>query len=353
MFKGVIAEYIWIDADNEIRSKTKILDPKHHVGDDATDLDGIFPEWNYDGSSTGQATGTKSDVILKPCYYRMDPFRRKINDGYEAFLVLCDTYNMDGTPHLTNKRVLCKEYKELTKDQKPLFGIEQEYIIYKNGENVPYNWINQGKPSQIQDGSGKYYCGVGGDKAFGRKIAEKHMEYCLYAELQYCGMNAEVTPSQWEYQLGPLSPLKISDQLWISRYILNKLTEEYDARIVYHPKPLFDFNGSGGHTNFSTKEMREEGGITKIIEACEKLVLTHDEHIKNYGNPETNKIRLSGGFETAKYDNCTYGISDRGASIRIPLNVDKHGHGYLEDRRPPSDLDPYIVTSQILKTVCL
>lgn len=342
----IIAEYIWIDGENEIRSKTKVFncDYNKYIGLD------LFPKWNFDGSSTGQAVGTKSDIILKPCEYYMDPFRQNFGDNYLCFIVLCDTYDMANNPHVTNKRVICEEYTETTKEFEPLFGIEQEYIIYStSSKNMPYNWITETEPSKLYEGQGKYYCSVGGDKAFGRQIAEKHMIYCLYAGLKYCGMNAEVTPSQWEFQLGPLNPLEVSDQLWVARYILNKITEEFNVRIEYHPKPMIDWNGSGGHTNFSTKEMREKNGIVKIIEACEKLILTHEEDIKTYGNPITNKIRLTGLHETASFNKCTYGISDRGSSIRIPLNVFKDGCGYLEDRRPPSDLDPYVITSRILQ----
>jgi glutamine synthetase len=385
-------EYIWIDAFENLRSKIKILDyppyktnqwrpfdklklqdgktrPNPGLSDESMRLhvDNCLdlPEWNFDGSSTGQAKGYKSDVILKPVYVCRDPFRnfefldedRKRDDisinPRHAYLVLCETYNPDGTPHITNTRYKCKTTTHITKDEDAWFGIEQEYIIYDNKTNLPLGWLAPDWPSSLYEGQGPYYCGVGGDKAFGRHIAEKHLEYCLSAGLKICGINAEVTPAQWEFQLGPLDALEISDQLWLARYILNRITEEYSCTIEYHPKPMEKWNGSGAHTNFSTKKMREPGGIIKIIDACEKLRLKHAEHLEVYGNVEENKLRLTGNHETASFDKFTYGVSDRGASIRIPLNVHNEKCGYLEDRRPSSRMDPYLVTERILRTVCL
>ena len=183
----------------------------------------------------------------------------------------------------------------------------------------------------------------------GRKIAEEHMMMCCEAGLKICGINSEVTGSQWEFQIGPLNAFDVSNQLWIARYILIKIAEKYDAIITFHPKPFRNFNGSGAHTNFSTKEMREYNGITKIYEAIEKLSKTHKEHIDVYG--KYNEQRLIGTNETANINLFSFGNCVHSSSIRIPLNVLKDGRGYLEDRRPASNMDPYLVIEQILKTV--
>ena len=359
----ILLEYVWIDAFGELRSKTKILPNLKYIEDNLS-------EWNFDGSSTGQAKGFKSDVILKPVGTFKDPFRRNIKDSVggdvNCYLVMCDTYLPDGKPHSTNTRVLCKQLEQRTKDFSPWFGVEQEYILYDTKSKHPYDWIHTWEnettkhdnyPSNKFLGQGPYYCGVGGDRVKGRHIAEEHMEHCIYAGIGICGINAEVTPSQWEFQIGPLGPTEVSDHLWMARYILNRITEKYGCYVEYHPKPMQEWNGSGCHINFSTIKMREidhfsdKTGLDEIIFACEKLALKHDKHLQEYGNIEQNKKRLTGDHETASFQKFTYGISDRGASIRIPLNVANDKCGYLEDRRPASNMDPYAVTSIILKTV--
>ena len=185
------------------------------------------------------------------------------------------------------------------------------------------------------------------------RISDKHLIYCLEAGINICGTNAEVAPSQWEFQIGTSDMLTVSDDLIVSRYILNKIAEEYNCYISFEPKPFGpNWNGSGGHTNFSTKEMREKTvGFSFIKDACKKLMNNHEEHIKVYG--KNNELRLTGIHETSSINKCSYDIANRNASIRIPLQVSINNCGYLEDRRPASNLNPYLVTSAIVKTVCL
>lgn len=329
-------EYVWIDGINNTRSKTKIV-YKNIVN--VSELD----EWNYDGSSTEQATNDNSDVILKPQKMYSDPFRKNKN----AYLVICDTYDKDYNPLKTNYRNKCEEVNKKCKDFDPWFGIEQEYLIYdKTGK--PYMWENENKPYDMDLVS---YCAVGGDRSFGREIVEEHLDFCLYAGVKICGINSEVTPSQWEFQVGTLNALDVADDLWIARYILNRLSEKYNCWINYHPKPLLSYNGSSCHLNFSTKEMRDKNGIDEIFNACEKLKLKHKEHIKVYG--EHNELRLSGKYETSNIDTFSYSVSHRGCSVRIPIFVNKNKCGYLEDRRSASNIDPYQITTIMLETVCL
>ncbi len=350
----VCLEYVWIDGCQETRSKLKVL----NLSEDFSELNkqekiSHIPIWNFDGSSTLQAEGKDSDVLLKPVNIYPNPFITWCS----AYIVLCECYNKDMTSHITNTRIKLIETYEKCKDQKPWFGIEQEYVLKEFDsslfEFIPLKWITPNNPRSGPQGP--YYCGVGGHVCFGRDISIAHLKYCVEMGLSICGTNAEVMASQWEYQLGPEDPVELSDQLWISRYVLGRVTEIYGCKYDLHPKPhsekYGDWNGSGGHTNFSTEAMRLPQGIEKIKEACEKLGRNHQSHIQVYG--QYNETRLTGKNETSSIDEFSWGISNRGCSIRIPLNVANEGCGYLEDRRPASNLDPYLVTEIILQTVCV
>ena len=349
-----ILEYVWIDADGGMRSKTRVVSLEEGVSASSSILsDPRRWEWSFDGSSTGQATGTDSDVLIRPVAVYSNPFYK--NDLALAYLVLCDCYNKDGTPHATNARVRCAQTEASCSTDEPLFGIEQEYILYDRAKEIPYQWDTPGDPGC--GGQGPYYCGVGGDRCFGRNIVDQHLQACLHAGIEICGTNAEVMASQWEFQVGPLPALQVSDQLWMARYILMRITEEHECCVTFHPKPMRTWNGSGGHTNFSTRAMRSSqsseatDAIDAIMDACTKLQANHAEHMEVYGN--FNEQRMTGLHETSSMHECTWGVSDRGRSIRIPRHVANQGYGYLEDRRPAANLDPYLVTERIMRTCCL
>ena len=345
-----LLEYVWIDGYGTYRSKTKVVKSPDEVGEY------LDPLWNYDGSSTNQADGSDSEVLIRPCVYFPDPFRRTCEynssvdkgDRIERSsnrLVLCDTLLPDGTPHSTNTRALAQKVFETHKDEEAMFGIEQEFFLYKDGR--PLGFPESGYPGPQRD----YYCGVGASNAFGRDCVEKALDNFLYAGLNITGLNAEVAPGQWEFQVC-CKGIEAADQLIMLRYILNRTAEEFGYDVVYHPKPVSgDWNGSGCHTNFSTKRMREEGGYEHIMSAIHKLEERHLEHIEAYGID--NKLRLSGHHETAHWSKFSYGVANRGASIRIPRSTEADGCGYFEDRRPASNMDPYVVTSKILQTVML
>ena len=324
------AEYIWIDGNEptpRLRSKTKVLP-------DGAEL----PIWGFDGSSTNQAPGKASDCVLKPVFSCPDPVR-----GGDDVLVMCEVLLTDMTPHPTNTRAKLVPVAEKYADQEPLFGIEQEYTFFKNGR--PYGFPQGGFPAP----QGFYYCGVGSDEVFGREVVEAHLEACLEAGLSLSGINAEVMPGQWEFQVGPLSPLEVSDQLWVARWLLYRIAEEFDIAATLDPKPVKgDWNGAGAHTNFSTNAMREN--YDAIITACEALGKRADEHIANYGADIEH--RLTGLHETAPWTEFSYGVSNRGASVRIPWQVEVDQKGYIEDRRPNANCDPYTVTRLITETCC-
>ena len=229
-------------------------------------------------------------------------------------------------------------------DEKPWYGLEQEYFMMKNGKPLGFD-----ESTKTQ---GQYYCSVGAENAFGREIALKHLEYCIIAGIKISGINAEVAPGQWEFQIGPCEGIRAGDHLWMARYILQRIGEEYHTQINFSPKPLSgDWNGSGCHTNYSTEIMREENGLEHINVAILKLGEKHEEHMKVYGIG--NELRMTGEHETASYDKFSFGIANRGTSIRIGNATFNNKCGYFEDRRPSSNCDPYIVTSKIFKTTCL
>ena len=333
----VQAEYVWIGGSGQdLRSKTKTLEELPESVDD-------LPIWNFDGSSTNQAPGDDSEVLLKPVTIFKDPFRKG-----DHILVLCDCYTPDMKPIVTNTRYDCNRVMDLCEDQEPWFGIEQEYTLFENDKVTPYGWPKNGYPGP----QGPYYCGAGSHSAFGRLIADAHYKACLYAGIRVSGINAEVMPGQWEYQVGPCTGIESGDQLWMSRYIMLRVCEDFGLYVSFDPKPISgDWNGAGCHTNVSTKKMRENGGMMHIIEALEKLKLKHTEHILVYGNG--NERRLTGKHETASINQFSYGVANRGASIRIPRQSEKDGKGYFEDRRPASNMDPYVVTSRLMKTILL
>lgn len=331
-----MAEYIWIDGTKPspmLRSKTKIFDgPVHKLEQ--------IPRWGFDGSSTNQAVTGSSDCQLIPVSFYHDPLR-----GEGNILVMCEVLNADGTIHETNTRAHLRELAHIYQDQEAWFGIEQEYTLFQG--NAPLGFPKEGFPEP----QGKYYCGVGGDRVFGRQIVEKHMKACLDAGIEICGINAEVMPGQWEFQVGPVGPLEVADQLWMSRWLLARIAEEYSVRVSFEPKPVKgDWNGTGAHTNFSTKAIRAPGAMQIIEDVCKRLGTNHQNHISVYG--AGNEERLTGRHETCSISQFRYGVSDRGASIRIPLATSLQGYGYLEDRRPAANCDPYLVCSALMKTVC-
>ena len=332
----VMAEYIWMDGHTptqKLRSKTKILSKKISSVSE-------LPQWGFDGSSTNQAEGNFSDCLLKPVWLCKDPIR-----GKENILVMCEVMNADGSVHASNTRAHLGEIEEKFSKEKIWFGIEQEYTFFE-GRN-PLGWPEGGYPAP----QGPFYCGVGADEAFGREIVEDHLDLCLEAGLELSGINAEVMPGQWEYQIGPLGPLEVADQMWVSRWLLYRISEDYGVSATLHPKPVKgDWNGAGAHINFSTQSMREEGGLKVIEDACEKLSKKHNEHIAVYG--AHNEERLTGDHETQSISEFSYGVSDRGASIRIPMQTSNDGCGYLEDRRPSSNMDPYQACAILIETTC-
>jgi glutamine synthetase len=334
----IVAEYVWIDMDMNLRSKTKIIE-KLEYHSSIKD----FPEWNFDGSSTGQSVTKNSDLILKPVDFIKNPLidKKYINQNCGYYLVLCEVGDESNYSELKNL------YLKTIGDE-PWFGIEQEYMLLDyEGQPLDQYLINK----DFEYKSNQHYCSTGTGKAMGREIVMEHMHACIEAGIKICGINSEVTPSQWEFQIGPLYALEMCNQLWLARYILIQIAESHNVYVSFHPKPFPHLNGSGAHTNFSTKDMRKDGGVDEIYKAIDKLSKNHKQHIEVYGN--YNDMRLTGTNETANINTFSYGECDRSSSIRIPINVIKDKKGYMEDRRPAANMDPYLVVGRILKTVII
>jgi glutamine synthetase len=325
-------EYIWLDGSQPtqgLRSKTKV--------EEHEDFKGTLEElgnWSFDGSSTNQAEGGSSDCLLVPVAIYPDPAR--IN----GYLVMTEVMNADGTPHSSNGRATIDD-----DDNDFWFGFEQEYFIMDSETKLPIGFPHHGW-------QGQYYCSVGGQNTFGRALVEEHADLCIEAGLNFEGINQEVACGQWEFQLFAKSAKLAGDEMWIARYLLERLTEDKGMYIEYHPKPLgdTDWNGSGMHANFSNTTLRTCGDKEVYAKICEAFRPVVDEHIAVYGFD--NDKRLTGKHETAAITDFSWGVSDRGASIRIPLiAVEKGYKGWLEDRRPASNGDPYKIAAVIVKTV--
>jgi len=304
-------EYIWLDGytpTQSLRSKTMVR----------SDFGGTLaecPMWSFDGSSTEQADGSDSDCLLKPVAIIPDPDRKN------SYLVMTEVLNADGTPHVSNGRATIDEADD---DEDFWFGFEQEYFLWDPITDLPPGFPANGFPAP----QGPYYCSVGAKNAY----------------------NAEVAAGQWEFQIFAKGAKRAGDEIWLGRYLLERTAEKYGLAINYHPKPLgdTDWNGSGMHANFSNAAMRDQGKEEIFTAICEEFGKNIERCMSVYG--AHNEQRLTGKHETQSIDQFSYGVSDRGASIRIPIGTVEDGwKGRLEDRRTSSNADPYKVAAVIVQ----
>ncbi|XP_054612677.1 glutamine synthetase-like isoform X2 [Dunckerocampus dactyliophorus] len=333
--------YIWIDNNGQdLHSKTRTLETEPKSIEE-------IPEWSFCEICRFQQDQKfyREMFLIPACMFR-DPFTLDPNK-----LVLCEVLKNDRLPSETNHRMGCKKVMDQVKEHQIWFGMEQEYTLL-GMDGHPFGWPQWGFPAP----QGPYHCGVGADKAVGRDIVDCHYKACLYAGIRICGANAEAMQSQWEFQVGPCEGIEMGDQLWVARFLLHRVCEDFGVLATLDPKPVEgNWNGAGGHMNVSTKQMREEGGLQYIEQAIEKLSKRHKEHIKVYDphGGQDNVRRLTGHHETANINKFTAGVADRFASIRIPLQVSHDNKGYFEDRRPAANCDPYLVTKAIASTCLL
>lgn len=338
MKRRVIADYIFLDGDQKFRTKNRVVL--------VTGLQISFDDFSVDGSSTGQAFNRNTEVILRPVYYTRNPMR-----AIESYLVLCETYNsITNEPLPSNTRAEAAKFfaQPDVQDLDIWFGPEQEYYLYKA---FPSNTV----PSPILRGDtivnapGTHYCGIHVD-SIQQQIVDKHFEICMAAGLDFYGTNAEVSPDQWEFQLGPCNGIVSADQLTVARFLLEKVAAQYDYRVCFHPKPYTSRQGSGCHINISTNITRNpEKGDAEIVRLIKAFGTTHEAHIAVYG--QGNEERLTGHCETAPIDEYSYGFGTRDTSIRVPRQVSKVGFGYFEDRRPAANVDPYLAMMRIGQSI--
>ena len=325
-------EYIWLDGykpTQSLRSKTQV---RENFGGTLKEC----PMWCFDGSSTEQADGNASDCLLKPVAVFPDPGRKN------SYLVMTEVLNADGTPHESNGRATIEDG-----DSDFWFGFEQEYFLWDPDTNLPPGFPAGGYPGP----QGPYYCSVGAKNAFGREVVEEHLDLCIEAGINIEGINGEVAAGQWEFQVFAKGAQRAGDETWVARYLMERVAERYGYGINWRPKPLgdTDWNGSGMHANFSNGAMRDLGDEGIFTKVCEEFGKNIERHISVYG--AENDQRLTGAHETQSIDQFSYGVSDRGASIRIPIQTVEEGwKGRLEDRRPASNADPYKVAAAIVKT---
>jgi glutamine synthetase len=337
-------EYIWLDGGEtqSLRSKTRVLTLRSEEDNWKLSLKDI-PMWTFDGSSTNQADSENSELVLRPVFACVDSNREN------GVMVLCDVLNADMTPHESNHRARLLDSMIKHGKSEPFIGFEQEYF-FTDGCSM-LGWPDNREEMRPQ---GPYYCGVGEGSVAGRNLAELHLTSCINSGLSIVGVNAEVALGQWEYQVGGpnVNAVAACDHLWVSRFILQRISELQNVGVTFDPKPVSgDWNGSGLHANFSTKTMREPGGISLINKACEELGTEANLQLAKESYGEGLERRLTGQHETCNIDEFKFGVGDRTASIRIPIAVSRTGAGYFEDRRPNSNADPYRVLNTLLNSV--
>lgn len=304
-----IVDYVWIGEDGDLKSKTKIF---YKIIERVDEL----PVFSYDSILSNSPES--SEIFVYPKRLFRCPFRRP----YGA-IVMCDTHNSKNTL-VDNHRHRAKKIFSTFADQKPYFGLTQMFSIATIGIDD-----NQENKNELSD----KYCSVGAQNVIGRDISEDHLEACMYAGINVSGTNVGKHLGEWEFHLHPSEGLDAADQLWIARYILEKTAEKYHTQIIYDAHP-----DAKCYVSFSTQSMREEGGLNVIMSTIEKLKIKHREHLKYYG------------CDTSKFDEFNCAIGNRKASIRVPTNTYKNKRGCLEDRRPPANMNPYLVMTKLLES---
>lgn len=330
-------DYVWLDSNRNLRTKQKIIHFNQDYDEELFTLKNI-PEWNYDGSSTGQASiEGNTEIILRPVYITSPAYTS--NPENQTVIAMCDIFDITGK--CLSYRKEAEEYfnREDVLKEDPWFGLEQEFFLF------PKEKYNNGTINFNEISNKNEYCGTNRNYTE-RSIISTFVESCNIFGITLSGINSEVSPHQWEFQLFGKG-LNVCDQLYVARFILETIVEQQDYIVLYSPKINETISGSGCHVNFSTLSTRTQHTGYSVIE--EYIKRFEENHMKLIDCcSEKNKERLSGKFETARWDRFTWGVGTRNTSIRVPNDTFKNKCGYLEDRRPGSDIDPYLYC----KTMC-
>jgi glutamine synthetase len=321
-----VAEYVWLDGKGQTRSKCKTMDKTPSGCDDCT-------IWTFNGACTDQAEAVSSDVYLVPRKVFTDPIR-----GAPHVLVVCECITQAMEPAKGNFRAECAEVMEKFANSDPWFGLEQEYVLMDD----------QGTPLTVA--AGDNYCGRGALSLpkYMREIMGDHYAQCLSAGIKISGMNCESGRAQAEFQIGPCKGLNAGDHMIAARHTLHKCANRYRCAVSFKGYHSDIEVPSGMHVNFSSRETRGDGGLIIIEKVCRALGRRMKEAIGVYGGE--NAERLCGKKDTSEMNSFSFAIADRTASIRIPRSVGIVAKGYLEDRRPSANSDPYRVTAFVMKT---
>ena len=356
----VLADYVW-KTPQGYRWKTRVFDDTFKLNESVKPT---FPIWDFNGDSTGQfnetsetsetseTTETSTEMVLTPVFVCNDPIRPGYNhpkhgkNFHSGFIVLCEVTYQNEKPVRGCNRQWAKTVFDANIDKDPKFGMKQEYYIFDPRTQTPMGF----KDNKSIRKQGHYYARMGENN--GRGIAEKHMEMCLSAGINISEMNANVGPSQWTYNIGFCTGIEASDQLMVSRYLLERICEASCVAISWHPKPVIgEWNGSGCHVMYGTKYTRcevenESDGYNYIKQTINNLEAKHSEMLLTFS--DGNRTRLDGNNDSSLLDKFTWGVGTYNKSVSVPCQVMKSKKGYIIDMRPGADMDPYLTTATIL-----
>ncbi|GAX81512.1 hypothetical protein CEUSTIGMA_g8940.t1 [Chlamydomonas eustigma] len=345
----ILVEYVWLGSSgSDLRSKSRVFDTRPSSVDDVPMI--AVDGGSYDQHPEGQ------EVFLKPRKLFRDPFR-----AGDHLLVLCDSFktNVNSSlrnqnssctlePSNSNSRAPCEETLNQASAHLPIFAAEQEYCILASS-TVPSStpaWPYAHLPDPC-----KPYMSVPGlseanklkTYASGRHLAERHLQACLHAGIKITETSQRTSPAArlWSYKLGPLLGVDLADQLWMSRFILLRLSEEEGLSVSFDPTAV---GGAGARCNmkYSTSETRNPGGGLSCIQLhLELLESAHLLHLLAYSKGCVSSRSL--GFEV--------GVGgSKEPTLVVPSKTLILKAGHYVDQRPPSNVDPYLAIMVLVST---